>query len=264
VALAGGLALALAAPWFLFQLAAHARGFRAEPMAVEIPQTSQENRALYYLTRAAVLDPVLLAAMAASIPTFARELRRRSAPGILLLLGLALPAMAALLWQDRNVAYLLPLVPLAAILATAYNPLCSGPPAKWTLAALVLIFVVKAAAPSAIWGLPFQSGTVVAAAPLLSDYCERARGNELIVLDTPDEGYGSLLPIPKLRYVPRRASPAEIAAMVAAHPESDFLMPAKDAASFATHDAVKASEDSVLLLSRRTMASTGPRWSCRL
>jgi hypothetical protein len=330
VVLAGGLALALAAPWFVYQMAVHPRWFWAEHIGVEIlgygagapPQTSQENQALFYLSRAALLDPVLLAAIAASIPTFFRELRQRSAPGVLLLLGLALPSTAVLIWQYRNVSYLLPLVPMAAILATAYNPLCSGPPAKWVLAAVALIFVVKAASPSQSWGLPFQSGTTVAAAPVLSNYCERGRGNELIAVDTPDELYGSLLPIPRLRYVLQgtvpaaggygmdfasmgiilnaaqfddlpswmpgfrqrlhewgldstdavgtvvfASSPAEIAAIVAAHPASDFVMPVKDQAavdSTATHDTVRVSEDYVLLLSRQALASPGARWSCRL
>jgi hypothetical protein len=199
----------LAAPWFVYQLAVHGRWFRAEHIGVEIlgfgagspPQTSQENQILFYLTRAALLDPVLLAAAAVALPSFAGELRRRSAPAILLLLSLALPAAAVLVWQYRNVAYLLPLVPFLAILAAAYNPLSSGRSAKWLLTLVAAAFAAKAALPSVRWGLPFRAGTNVAVAPLLSAYCQRARGNELILVDTPDELYASLLPVPKVRYV---------------------------------------------------------------
>jgi 4-amino-4-deoxy-L-arabinose transferase-like glycosyltransferase len=167
VAAAGALSMALAAPWFLDQAAVHGRWFRAEHIGVEIlgfgagapPQTSQENQALFYLTRAALLDPVLLALAAAAIPTFARELRRRTASGVLLLFALALPAAKVLVWQYRNVSYLLPLVPMMAILATAYNPLCSGRAAKWTLAALAAAFVVKAGVPGAAWGLSGRAAT---------------------------------------------------------------------------------------------------------
>jgi len=209
VAAAGGLSLALAAPWFLYQLAVHGRWFWAEHVGVEIlgfgagapPQTSQENQALFYLTRAALLDPVLLAAAAVALPAFAKELRRRSAPAVLLALALALPTAAILLWQYRNASYLLPLVPMGAILAAAYNPLCCGRTAKWMLALVAAAFVAKAAMPAATWGLPFGAGTSVAVAPVLSTYCERGRGNELIVVDTPDEMYASLLPIPRVRYV---------------------------------------------------------------
>ena len=337
---AGALSLALAAPWFLYQLAVHGRWFFAEHIGVEIlgfgagtpPQTSQENQALFYLTRMALLDPVLLAAAAASIPTFARELRRRSAPGILLLFGLTLPATAVLVWQYRNVSYLLPLIPTMAIFATAYNPLCSGRTAKWMLVLVVAAFVAKASLPGATWGLPFRTGTTVAVAPLLSDYCQRTRGNELILVDTPDELYASLLPIPKVRYVLQGAlpaagvygldfpsmgiilnerqfddlpqwmpgfrdrlhawgldstaavgtvvlvdSPQEVAAIVAAHPDSDFFLPMAQALAAcqpgvgksacgtnATHDAVTISPDYVLLLSRHALPAPAARWSCRL
>jgi hypothetical protein len=215
VLFAGLLSLALAAPWFLFQMAAHGRWFWAEHVGVEIlgfgagtpPQTSQENQVLFYLTRAAMLDPVLLAAAVVALPSLARELRRRSAPAILLFLSLALPAAAVLVWQYRNVAYLLPLVPSMAILAAAYNPLSSGRTANWMLALVAVAFVGKAALPSAPWGLPFRAGTTIAVAPLLSDYCQRWRGNELILVNTPDEFYASLLPIPKVRYVLAGAVP---------------------------------------------------------
>jgi hypothetical protein len=329
VAVAAALSIALAAPWFLYQLAVHGRWFRAEHIGVEIlgygagapPQTSRENQALFYLSRAALLDPLLLAAAAAAIPTFGRELRRRSAPAVLLLFALALPAAAVLFWQYRSVSYLLPLVPVMAILAAAYNPLCSGRAAKWTLAALVAVFVGKAALPGETWGLPFRAGSTVAVAPLLSDYCRRARGNGLILVDTPDEMYASLLPIPRVRYVlegaapvagaygmdfssmgiilnarqfddlPRgmpalrqrlkewgldsaepvgtvvfAATPEELEAIVAAHPASDFFLPARlrVAVSSTTHDAVTVSPDYVLLLSRRAMPPPAARWSCRL
>jgi Dolichyl-phosphate-mannose-protein mannosyltransferase len=325
---AGALALVLAAPWFVYQLAVHGRWFWTEHIGVEIlgfgagapPQTSQENQVMFYLTRAVLLDPVLLAVAAAAIPTFARELRRRSAPAVLLALALALPATAVLVWQYRNVSYLIPLVPMVAILATAYNPLCSGRAAKWMLALAAAVFVVKAAVPGATWGLPFRAGTRVAAAPLLSDYCERGRGNELILVDTPDEMYASLLPLPKVRYVLQGAapaagkygldfssmgiilnaaqfddlpkwmpgfreqlhewglestdavgtvvfvnSPAEVATVVAAHPDSDFLLPDRVAQQASgTREAIRVSPEYFLLLSRRAMPASAARWTCRL
>jgi hypothetical protein len=54
--------------------------------------------------------------------------------------------------------------------------------------------------PAAPWGLSFQGATTQAAAPLLSDYCQRARGNELILVDPNDELYAATLPLAKLRY----------------------------------------------------------------
>lgn len=213
---AGLLSVALAAPWFLYQLTMHGRWFRAEHIGVEIlgfgagspPQTSQENPLAFYLSRVALLDPVLLAVVAAALPAFAGELRRRSAPAILLFLSLALPAAAVMAWQYRSISYLLPMVPSTAILAAAYNPLFSGRTAKWAMAMLAAVFVAKAALPSAPWGLPFRAGTTVAVAPLLSGYCRQARGNELILVDTPDDFYATLLPIPRVRYVLTGTAPS--------------------------------------------------------
>jgi len=68
------------------------------------------------------------------------------------------------------------------------------------LALVGAAFVAKAAAPAAPWGLSFQRGTVQAEAPLLSEYCQRARGNELILVGMDDDLYASTLPLAKLRY----------------------------------------------------------------
>jgi hypothetical protein len=68
------------------------------------------------------------------------------------------------------------------------------------LAFLTAAFVAKAALPDAPWGLSFHRGTVQADAPLLSGYCQRARGNELILVGMDDDLYASTLPLAKLRY----------------------------------------------------------------
>ena len=108
------LALALAAPWFLYQFAVHPRWFWTEHIAVEIlgfgagapPQTSQENQALFYLMRLAVTDPLLLAAAAVAIPAFLSDLRRRTSAPVLLAAWIAVMLAAMLGWQYRNASYL--------------------------------------------------------------------------------------------------------------------------------------------------------------
>ncbi|MGA2271086.1 MAG: glycosyltransferase family 39 protein [Bryobacteraceae bacterium] len=208
VCLAAGLALALAAPWFVYQLWVHGRWFWAEHIGVEIlgygagapPQTSQENHALFYLMRMALVDPVLTAAALMAVPGFVREVRKWSAAPVLLLCWLASLAAAVFGWQYRNISYLLPMMPALAILATAHGPLFSKRWAPWMLALAGAAFVAKAALPAAPWGLSFQRGTVQADAPLLAEYCQRARGNELILVDIDDDLYASTLPLAKLRY----------------------------------------------------------------
>jgi hypothetical protein len=206
--LAVALALALAAPWFAYQLCVHGRWFWAEHVGVEIlgfgagvpPQTSQENQALFYLMRMALVDPVLAAVALTALPEFVMGVRKWSAAPVLLLCWLATLAAAVFGWQYRNISYLLPMVPALAILATAYGTVFSKRWAPWMLAFLGAAFVAKAVAPAAPWGLSFQRGTVQAEAPLLSEYCQRARGNELILVGMDDDLYASTLPLTKLRY----------------------------------------------------------------
>ena len=205
---AGMAALVLAAPWFAWQLAVHPRWFWTEHVQVEIlgfgagapHQTSQENPALFYLMRLAATDPLLLASALVAVPAFVIALRNRSAEATLLACWLAIIAAAVLGWQYRNASYLLPIVPALALLATTYGPFSTRSTANWLLLLACAGAIGKMALPDAAFGISFQEGTVQKAAPPLSEYCERARGNELIVIDAVDDLYASALPLAKLRY----------------------------------------------------------------
>jgi len=208
VCYAGALSLALAAPWFAYQLLVHQRWFWTEQIRVEIlgfgagapQQTSQENPALFYLMRLAATDPVLLASALVAAPSFFLELRKRSGEATLLACWLAVLVAAVLGWQYRNASYLLPMAPALAILAATSGPLSSKSSAPWMLLLLSAAALAKTAVPEAPFGISFQAGTVQKAAGPLSDYCERGRGNELIVAGVEDDLYASTLPLPKLRY----------------------------------------------------------------
>jgi hypothetical protein len=209
VCLAATLALALAAPWFVYQFAVHPRWFWTEHIAIQIlgfgagapPQTSRENPALFYLMRLAATDPLLLAAAAAAMPAFLRDLRGRRTAPVLLAAWIALTLAAMLAWQYRNASYLLPLVPALALLAAAWGPFRTRQAAPWMLVVLAAGFLVKSSAPELPWGLDYRAGTVVRTAPILSAYCAQARGNELIILDVADNLYATVLPLARLRYV---------------------------------------------------------------
>jgi hypothetical protein len=208
VCAAAAVALALAAPWFIYQLLAHPRWFWTEHVAVEIlgygsgapPQTSQENQALFYAMRLLRIDPLLAAVALASLPAFAAELKRRSAPAVLLVCWMGVLLAAVFFWQYRNVTYLLPLVPAAAILAASYGTLSEARSGKWLLALALAGLALKAATPAEPWGISFGGGTVVTSAPLLSDYCRLGRANELVVVEPDDEMFASVLPLPRARY----------------------------------------------------------------
>jgi hypothetical protein len=271
----------------------------------------------------ALLDPVLMVLAVSALFALWQAVRRRSAEAILLLLWLALPTAAAFKWQYRNVTYLLPAIPAMAILAGAYNPLCSGRSAKWMMTLVAAVFVAKAAMPQASWGLWFGPGTKVEASREESDYCQRGRGNELVLVDMEDEMYASLLPLPGIHYVMRGTPPAgdygmdfssmgiildaqqfadldhwtpifrqrlrewdldsgepigtvvfdrsmeEVAMLIRARPDSDFLLPeryraAVAASAAASHDLVTVSPERFLLLARHALPAAGGNWSCRL
>jgi hypothetical protein len=327
---AGVLAIALAAPWFLYQLAVHGKWFRTEHVAVEIlgfgagapPQTSPEPRVQFYALRLALTDPMLLAAALVALPGFIAAVRRRDSAAVLLACWLAVTAAAVFAWQYRNAAYLLPLVPALALMGAAYGPLASRTSAKAVAALAIAVIVSKAATPNAPWGMSFAGGTVQPLAPVLQDYCERSRANDLILVGMDDDLYASALPLPRLHYALIGAPPAssgaysmdfaamgiivtadqfdhltqwlpsfrdrlrewgldstrpvatlveipsgaELAEVVRAHPESDFLLPSRYCSTVdAAHVAVEAFPDHCFLLARTSTARQhAPPWTCHM
>lgn len=205
---AGVFAVLLAIPWFLYQLAVHTRWFWVEHIQLEIldhgaghpPQTSQESQIWFYFRRMALFDPVLLIASLAALPWFFAGLRKRQPSALLLLCWLGLTLTAALAWNYRSASYLLPTVPALCILATLYGPVGSRRFAAWGLVLLGVAFLVKTAQPSRPWGLDFRGGTINRAAQPLDDYCERGRGNDLVIVGLADDLYATALPLPKVRY----------------------------------------------------------------
>ncbi len=208
VCLAGVLALALAAPWFLYQLAVHGRWFRAEQIGVEIlgygagapPQTSQENHALFYLLRMVLTDPVLLAVSVVALAGFAGALRKRSFEATLLLCWIVAVVASVSVWEYRNASYLLPLLPALAIVGSSYGPFANMRPSWWMLALVGAAFLLKVGAPGSPAGISFEAGTVQPVAPLVSSYCTQRRENELIIVGMDDDLYASTLPLKRLRY----------------------------------------------------------------
>lgn len=203
----GALATALAAPWFVYQLAVHGKWFRTEHVNVEVlgygagapPQTSAENPAAFYGMRLALTDPMLLAAALVAVPGFITALRKRTPGAVLLGCWLLVTVAAVLGWQYRNVAYLLPTVPALALIAAVYGPLVQRSAPKAVLAVAVAVIAAKAITPDAPWGISYARGTVQPLASALQNYCERQRDNDLIVVGVDDDLYAAALPI-RVRY----------------------------------------------------------------
>src|SRR5262249_41489498 len=111
------IAAAIALPWHLWQLYAHPHWFWAEYVLGEhvtwgfnAPhQTTEESQLGFYARRLLWIDPVWLLAL----------WRPRSR---LLLTSAGVLLITAVAWRYRNVAYLLPLAPLAAIMIVMAFP----------------------------------------------------------------------------------------------------------------------------------------------
>ena len=204
---AGAGSVALALPWFLYQLAAHPRWFWREHVMLEIlgfgagapPQTSQETQAGFYWTRMEAIDAVLLVLALIAIPRLIRELRARSATATLLVCWLIPPVAAVLGWSYRNVSYILPAIPALAIMAAACSPFLPRRPV-WLLAVASIVLIFKVSFPEEPWGISFRRGTVQPLAAALDSYAVRHRANELILVGMDDDLYASTLPLARLRY----------------------------------------------------------------
>jgi Dolichyl-phosphate-mannose-protein mannosyltransferase len=199
---AGLAAVAIALPWHLYQLFAHYQWFLAEYLGVQLlafggkpPQTSQENQVVFYLTRLWLSDPVLSIAVFAAIPGWFRS--RTEPIAVLLFAWFVVFAGAMMIFQYRSVQYMLPLIPMLALAVAAY---CPSLERRSALVVLCAIFVVKGAFPDQTWGNSFASGTNLVLAQPLSEYCKLGRPNDLIILDSTDEFYSSVLPITRIRY----------------------------------------------------------------
>lgn len=199
----------LAAPWHLYQLFKHPHWFWAEYVVDEhfrsalapLSQTSQEGHIAFYMRRWVRTDPVLLVLLLAAIPYAIGELKRRKSPEwIVLASWLATVASAILAFQYRNLAYLLPVVPAAA-LAGVGGALRHPRVLYAAVAVLAGVLGVRMAYPRASWGLSFSPTAPLPSRSCLDEYARLQRGRELVIAFPDDEFYSSLLPVPRVRYV---------------------------------------------------------------
>lgn len=204
-----GVSVLLAAPWHLYQLFQHPHWFWAEYIIDEhfrsalapLSQTSQEGHVAFYLRRWVATDPVLLLLLLAAIPHAARELKRRTSPEwIILLSWLAIGIGAVLAFQYRNLAYLLPVAPAAALIGVG-GALRRPRILYAAVAFLAVALGARIANPSAPWGLSFAPTAPLPSRHCLEEYARQQRGRELIIAMPDDEFYSSLLPLPRVRYV---------------------------------------------------------------
>ena len=196
---------AVAAPWHLYQLAAHRTWFLAEYVGAQLlgfgahpPVASQENALWFYARRLFATDPVLVILFLLAIPGLVVAVRRGHAHGVLLGSWLTVTILAVTAFQSRNFLYAVLLIPPLCLIAAGYAAI---PPRyeRLLLIALVGIGVAKVYA-NAPWDLAFQRIAPLPSQLNLRSYAERGRSNELILVEPDDEFYAMLLPIHGVRY----------------------------------------------------------------
>ncbi len=219
-------AIALASPWFLYNLAVHREWFLAD-MGFQIVatgvtsaiQTSSENHVLFYLLRLAYAAPAAVILLLTGVPSLVRSLRRFEPGPFLLACYLAVVFAALMAFRFRSEQYLTWLIPAVILAAAVSTPLLDGRRAAWLMLALGAILVVEAAVPVRPWSISWRPGSTVPAAPTLSRYCEERRANELYILGVADQFYAATLPLGTVRY--GFVDPAD--SVAATHPHLEYL-----------------------------------------
>jgi 4-amino-4-deoxy-L-arabinose transferase-like glycosyltransferase len=319
-----GAAVALASPWFLYNLAFHREwfladtGFQIVSIGVKPPhQTSSENCVLFYLLRLACGAPAALLLALTGVPALARSLRRLDPRALLLVCYCAVVSAALMAFQFRSAPYLTLLIPAVILVGAVFTPLLAGRLTVVLLVALSAVVIIEAAMPERPWSLSWRPGSTIPAAATLSRYCETRRANDLYIVGVVDQFYAATLPLgtvrwawldpadafasthPNLEYLgiaQPASAPAdvaryaarlrawgmnstapirtgifarnedELAALVRAHPEADFLVSPEIAARVgADRHVVRATTPTFVLLESPQAHPAGPApWTCRM
>ena len=123
--------------------------------------------------------------------------RRDTVQPILLSAWLLVVCLALSSFQVRGqFRWVLFLLPPLCMLAACFAPM----PRKWLLVFLCLVFAIKAEAPRKTWGLSFGAYPPMPSDTWLRAYSDRGRPNPLVLVETDDELYSAVLPLPKIHY----------------------------------------------------------------
>jgi len=196
----------LASPWFVYNFIQHREWFLAD-MGYQLltvgtagHQTAQENHLMFYVTRIVFSDLIPLILALTAVPALVSAVRRREPAGLLAASYFVIYFAALMVFRFHSEQYLCWFVPSLILIAALYSPVLRGNGAAITLAVVAIAFVFKAANPDSSFGVSLGSGTTLAAAPVLSDYCGKHRATDLYILGLNDEFYSATLHLHHVHY----------------------------------------------------------------
>ncbi len=201
------VAAAVVSPWHIYQALVHPRWFWADYVQVQLwgvglrPQagTIFAQSPAYYLGRLVRLDPVLcLFALAGLVGALRLSALRRQPAALLALCWAIVAAAALLIFQTRNLPYIVFLLPALCVLGALCGPGILQRPAVAFILVLAL-FGAKAAAHGQWWSLRPATPPMEGAAAM-REYYGFGRDVELIAVEGDDNFYSATLPLPAVRY----------------------------------------------------------------
>jgi hypothetical protein len=198
----------LVAPWHLYQAISHPRWLWTDYVKIQLLgfglkppiQPFEDGPVWFYLKRFVLTDPLLALLSAVALPYLVRAVRAGKREAALLLSWTLVAGGAVLIFQYRNLPYLLYSIPPLCIMAAVYAAPRLGSRPKLAAMALAVVFCFKVAGGSHVWGLPFGSTAPISSAKWFRWYAEQQRPNELIAVNSDDEFYATALPIAKIHY----------------------------------------------------------------
>lgn len=201
--IAGATAVAVLAPWHVYQIIVHPKWFYADYVEVQllgIGLTAARNGifdrpALFYLERLIRLNPLPLALALLGAAGAIRVIRERSEPvTVLALCQAAVTVLALGAFQAKNLPYLVFLLPPLCIAGAACAPRWIER-RPWMSAMAVLLSTVALART-----VPVEAAPPVNGARAMRAYHAMRRDTDLIACSPDDEFYGTLIPIRRVRY----------------------------------------------------------------
>jgi len=173
----------LVAPWHLYQVISHPQWFWTDYVKIQLlefglnppGQPSADGPVWFYLKRLVLTDPLLALLGAVALPFLVAAVRAGKREAALLFSWTLVAGGALLIFHYRNLPYLLYSIPPLCVMAAAYAlPRLVRQP-KLAAAALALVFCIKVAGGSQVWGLPFGSTAAVSSAKWFRWYAELQR-----------------------------------------------------------------------------------------